>query len=185
MNDLRQLFGSYNICARFAPGFLFILAMYFLLGYDIKKLESNSIVFIMLIVILSIISGFTSASLIKFIEWLIWKKFNPTINYLKMHHKELYENLLLKYKDDKQIAVNILVATRDDNKLFWKNIAYGFFRNSILLSFVVLFFSKNTQYFYWNFLICLFIVFMTFVSTCYYTHQVIESYQEIQTNANE
>lgn len=179
MTDLKQLFGSYNLCARFAPGFLFILAVYFLLGYDIEKLESNSLIFITLIIILSIISGFASASLIKFIEWFVWKNFNPTIYYLKSHHKELYKNLLLKYKDDKQIIINILTTTREDSKLLWKNIAYGFFRNSILLSFICLFFSCQTQYLYWNLGICLFIVFMTFVSTCYYAHQAIESYKEI------
>lgn len=150
-----------------------------MLGYDIEKLESNSLIFITLIIILSIISGFASASLIKFIEWFVWKNFNPTIYYLKSHHKELYANLLLKYKDDKQIIINILTTTREDSKLLWKNIAYGFFRNSILLSFICLFFSCQTQYLYWNLGICLFIVFMTFVSTCYYAHQAIESYKEI------
>lgn len=91
MTDLKQLFGSYNLCARFTPGFLFILAVYFLLGYGIEKLETNSIIFITLIIILSIISGFTSASLIKFVERLIWKKCNPIIYYLKSHPKNYME----------------------------------------------------------------------------------------------
>lgn len=183
MTDLKQLFGSYNICARFAPGFLFIVALYFLLDDDIRRLESNGIIFIILIVILSAVSGFISASIIKLLERYFWRKFgNPTICYLKSQHKNLYEELLLKHKDDKQIMIYILVVTRGDSKLFWKNIAYGFFRNSILLSLICLFFSWNTQYFYWNLGICLGIVYMTFLTTYYYAHQAIQSYQEIIIN---
>lgn len=190
MNDLKQLLDSYNICARFAPGFLFIISICFLLGYDIKNFKSNSIFSIALLIILSGVCGFVSASIIKFAERFIWDKFNnPIIRYLKKKEKELYRKLLDKYKDTKEekeinnfIVAEILKCTREDNKTFWKNISYGFFRNSILLSFICLFFSyssKYYQYFYINIAICLFILLMTFISAGYYAHQIIESYKEI------
>lgn len=179
MYDLKQLFGAYKLCARFAPGFLFILAIYFLLGYDIEKLESNSVIYIVLAIILSGIFGFTSASLIKILEQLIWNKFaNPVICLLKCLELELYKELFKKHKSNKAIVTYILKLTREDSKLFWKNIAYGFFRNSILLSFIVLFVSWNTQYICWNVAICLFVILMTLVSTYYYALQAIESYKE-------
>ena len=151
MNDLKQLFGSYNICARFAPGFLFIISIYFLLGYDIDKLGQNSIIFMVLFIILSGVCGFISATLIKIIERILWKLIgNPTIIYLKIVEKFFYQELLEKYKNDEDIMIDILRTTRDDNKLFWKNIAYGFFRNSILLSLACFYFSYHTQYFATN-----------------------------------
>ena len=190
MNDLKQLLDSYNICARFAPGFLFIISICFLLGYDIKNFKSNSIFSIALLIILSGVCGFVSASIIKFAERFIWDKFNnPIIRYLKKKEKELYRKLLDKYKDTKEekeinnfIVAEILKCTREDNKTFWKNISYGFFRNSILLSFIRLLFSyssKYCQYFYINIAIFLFILLMTFISAGYYAHQIIESYKEI------
>lgn len=181
MTDIKQLFGSYNICARSAPGFLFVVALYFLLGYDIRYLESNSVVFIILIITLSNVAGFTSSTLIKVVEQqCIWRIFgNPTILYLKCCQEELYKELLEKYKDDNKIMTDIRKTTREDSKLFWKNVNYGFFRNSVLLSIACLFFSYQTQYFCWNLGICLFVVFMTCVSSYYYAHQAIESYKEI------
>lgn len=178
MTDLKQFFGSYNICARFAPGFLFVIALYFLLGYDITYLESNSVIFMTLVIILSTISGFASASIIKFFEQSLWKIRHPTILYLKYYQTEIYNELLEEYKDDNKIITNILKVTREDSKLLWKNIAYGFFRNSILLSIACLFFSYQTQYFCWNLGNCLFVVFMTCVNSYYYAHQAIESYKE-------
>lgn len=149
MNDLKQLLDSYNICARFAPGFLFIISICFLLGYDIKNFKSNSIFSIALLIILSGVCGFVSASIIESFQRFVWGKFNnPIIRYLKKKEKELYRKLLDKYKDTKEekeinnsIVTEILKCTRGDNKTFWKNISYGFFRNSILLSFICLFFS--------------------------------------------
>lgn len=183
MTDLKQLFGSYNICARFAPGFLFVLTLYFLLGYDIAYLESNSIIFIALIIILSAISGFISASISKIFEQSFWKLIgNPTILYLKRYQTEIYNELSEKYKDDNKIITNILKTTRGDSKLFWKNVVYGFFRNSILLSIACLFFSYQTQYFCWNLIVSLLVVFITCASTYYYAHQAIESYREVIAN---
>lgn len=84
MNDLKRLIDSYSICARFAPGFLFINSTYFLLDWDINNLKDNSILFIVLLIILSGVCGFISASMIKFIERFIWNKFNnPIIRYFK------------------------------------------------------------------------------------------------------
>lgn len=178
MNDLKQLFGSYNICARFAPGFLFIISIYFLLGYDIDKLGQNSIIFMVLFIILSGVCGFISATLIKIIERILWKLIgNPTIIYLKIVEKFFYQELLEKYKNDEDIMIDILRTTRDDNKLFWKNIAYGFFRNSILLSLTCFCFS-HTQYFIANLIVSVATIIMTFVSSIYYAHQAIKSYQE-------
>lgn len=183
MNDLKQLLDSYNICARFAPGFLFITSIYFLLGYDIKKLKDNSIFSIVLLIILSGVCGFVSASIAKLVERFIWYKLNnPIIRYLKKKEKGLYNELLSKRKEEKNIVINIKKYTRKDNKLFWKYIYYGFFRNSILLSFICLFFSyssKYCQYFYINIAIFLFILLMTFISAGYYAHQIVESYKEI------
>lgn len=184
MNDLKQLLDSYNICARFAPGFLFITSIYFLVDWDINNLKNNSILFIVLLIILSGVCGFVSASMIKFIERFIWNKFNnPIIRYLKNKEKELYNELLNECKkEEKNIITKIKKYTRKDSKTFWKNISYGFFRNSILLSFICLYFSyfyKSHKYFYINIAICLFILLMTFISARYYAHQIVESYKEI------
>lgn len=178
MNDLKQLLDSYNICARFAPGFLFVSTMYFLLGYDIKTLQNNRILFVILLFILSGVCGFSSASLIKIIEKLLWKIKNPTILYLSIFEKDIYRDLLKKHNNGNNIITYLLEITRDDNKLFWKNVAYGFFRNSILLSLVCLYFSHSTLYFNLNLWICISIVVMTFVCSVYYAEQVIKSYQE-------
>ena len=176
MTDLQRLFGSYAICIRIAQGFLFVLALYFLLRYDIAYLESNSVIFITL----STVVGFISSILIKIVGQCIWRIFgNPTILYLKCYQIEIYKKLLDEHKNDEDIRIHILATIRGDSKLFWKNIAYAFFRNSILLSIVCLFFSCQTKYFYWNLGICLFVVFMTCVSSYYYAHQAIESYKEI------
>ena len=108
MYDLKELFGSYNICARFAPGFLFITSIYFLVDWDINNLKDNSILFIVLLIILSGVCGFVSASMIKFIERFIWNKFNnPIIRYLKNKEKELYNELLNECKEEKNIITKI------------------------------------------------------------------------------
>lgn len=183
MNDLKQLFGSYNICARFAPGFLFVLAIYFLLGYDTENLQGNSIIFIVLLFIISGVCGFMSATLIKFIEQKLWKLYgNPTILYLRKNKNELYAKLFKKHKNDDSIMTYILKITRDDNKLFWKNISYGFFRNSIILSWACLYFSYSTEYCHYNIGVCVAILIMTFICSFYYAEQAIESYQEKMCN---
>lgn len=188
MTNLKQLLDSYNICARFAPGFLFIIAVYFLLGYDIETLQDNSIVFIVLLFILSGVCGFSSATLIKIIEKLLWKIKNPIILYLNLFEKDIYKDLLKKHSNDNNIITCLLENTRGDNKLFWKNISYGFFRNSILLSLVCLYFSHSTEYFYKNICVCVAIILMTFICSFYYAEQAIKSYQEKtykeKTNAN-
>lgn len=180
MNDLRQLFGPYNLCARFAPGFLFVLAIYFLLGYDIKNLESNSVILIVLLCIMSSICGFASAAIMKIIEQKLWNIYgNPIILYLKKKNKrDIYEDLLSKHNNDNNIITHILKVTRNDNRLFWKNVSYGFFRNSILLSLVCLFFSYSTKYCCYNMLICITILVMTFICVFYYAEQAIKSCQE-------
>lgn len=179
MNNLRQLFGSYNICARFAPGFLFVLAIYFLLGYNTENLQGNSIIFIVLLFIISGAFGFISAALAKLIEQKLWKLYgNPTILYLRKNKNKLYTKLLKKQKNDDSIMTYILKITRDDNNLLWKNISYGFFRNSILLSLVCLFFSCSTKYCCYNILICITILVMTFICVFYYAEQAIKSCQE-------
>lgn len=178
MNDLKQLFDPYNICARFAPGFLFIVSIYFLLGYDITNLKDNSIFFIALLVILSGVCGFVSAAFIKIAERKLWKLTgNPTIRHLKKKEKSLYQELLEKHKNNKDIMTDILQTTRDDNKLFWKNIAYGFFRNSILLSLACFSFS-HTKYFITNLIVSVAAIIMTFVCAKDYARQAIKSYQE-------
>ena len=182
MNDLKQLFGSYNISTRFAPGFLFITSIYFLVGWDIKNLKDNSILFIVLLIILSGVFGFVSARIIKFIERFIWDKFNnPIIRYLKKKEKELYNELINECEKEKNIITKIIKCTSGDSKTFWKNISYRFFRNSILLFFICLYFSyfyKYHQYFYINIAICLFILLMAFTSARYYAYQIVESYKE-------
>ncbi|RAX51355.1 hypothetical protein CCY99_09250 [Helicobacter sp. 16-1353] len=174
-----KLFGSYNICARFAPGFLFLLCAYLLKGCDIANLDTNSILYISIVVILSAVLGFISSSIIKILERCIWKCCgNPMISHLKKYNNELYENLLEEYKTDENIKIQILKNTRDDSKLFWKNVSYGFFRNSILLSVMCLYFSYFTNYFCHNLIVCLFVIFMTYISSDYYAEQAIESYRE-------
>lgn len=102
MNDLKQLFGSYNICTRFAPGFLFITSICLLLGYDIKNLQDNSIFAMVLLTILSGVCGFVSASIIESAQRFVWWQFNnPIIRYLKKKEKKLYIKLLNKYKEIK------------------------------------------------------------------------------------
>ncbi|ENQ6619288.1 hypothetical protein ACEQHX_000417 [Campylobacter lari] len=116
----------------------------------------------------------------KIIEQKIWKyRGNPTINYLKNNEKDLYEKMREKIKNDKDIMTCILKITRDDTKLFWKSVSYGFFRNSILLSLLLLYFSYKTDYFLWILAICVFIIFATFIMSRYYAQQAIESYKEI------
>ncbi|XAK36257.1 hypothetical protein AAH951_01115 [Campylobacter coli] len=180
MNDFKNFLGTYNICARFTPGFLCLLSIYILLGFDIEKLETNSIVYIGIFVILSSILGFLSSSIIKTIEQKIWKSCgNPTINYLKNNEEDLYKKMYDKLQSDKNIIICILKTTRNDTKLFWKNVSYGFFRNSILLSLFSLYFTYKTDYFLWNIVICAFIMYATFQMSNYYAHQAIESYKEI------
>ena len=178
MTDIKQLLDSYNLCARFAPGFLFITAVYFLLEYDVEILQSNSIVFIILLFILSGVCGFSSAAIIKIIEKLLWKIKNPTILYLSLFEKDIYKTLFKKHSNDNNIITYLLEITRGDNKLFWKNVSYGFFRNSILLSLVCLYFSHSTSYFNLNLCVCAAIVVMIFICSFYYTEQMIKSYQE-------
>lgn len=181
MNDLRQLFGSYNICARFAPGFLFVLAIYFLLGYDIKNLESNSVILIVLLCIMSSVCGFASAAIMKIIEQKLWNIYsNPIILYLKKKNKrDIYEDLLSRHNNDNNIIIHILKVTRNDNRLFWKNVSYGFFRNSILLSLVCLYFSYPTEYCYYNIGVCVATLIMTFICSFYYAREAVKGLREI------
>lgn len=179
MTDLK-LFGTYNLCARFAPGFLFIVSIYILKGYDLTKLETNSFVYIVAIVILSFACGSTSANIIKIAERLFWGEFgNPIIIYLKYRKKDLYDGLFKKFRNDDVVKTEILKATREDEKLLWKNILYGFFRNSILLSIVSMYFSYSVGYFCTNFIVFLLIIVMTSLSSFLYAQQAIESYIEI------
>lgn len=181
MTDLK-LFGTYNLCARFAPGFLFIVSIYILKGYDLTKLETNSFVYIVAIAILSFACGSTSASIIKIAERSFWGKFgNPIIIYLKCYKKDLYDSLFEKFKNDDVIKTEILKITRNDEKLLWKNISYGFFRNSILLSIIGFYFSYLTGYFCINLMVCFSIIVMTLLSTILYAQQAIESYIEISS----
>ncbi|MBF7044150.1 hypothetical protein [Campylobacter volucris] len=185
MNDFKNFLGVYNICARFTPGFLCLLSIYILLGFDIEKLETNSIFYIGIFVILSSLLGFLSSAIIKEAEQKIWRyRGNPTINYLKNNEKDLYKRMYEKIKNDKDIMTCILKSTRDDTKLFWKNVSYGFFRNSILLSLLPLYFSYKTDYFLWILAICILIVFVTFIMSRYYAQQAIESYKEIMMENN-
>lgn len=179
-----QIFGAYNICARFTPGFLFVLCIYFLCGFDIKSLESNSVIYIAIFVILSAVCGFISSILAKIIEQIIWGcSKNPLIYYLRIFENDLYEKLSTKHKkDDKAIVTDILHNTRKDNKLFWKNITYGFFRNSTLLSCVLIYFSYSTIYLCRNMAACIILIIMTLAATYYYDNQAVESYKEILIN---
>lgn len=178
MIDLKQLFDAYNLCARFAPGFLFVVALIFLNGEKTLLFQDNSPILITLIIILSGVSGFISASFIKFIEQSIWKHFgNPVICHLKRNDKKLYLHLR-KEHGEKEIVGYMKKITRGDDKLLWKNIAYGFFRNSIPLSLLCLLFSYASKYFYFNVCVVILVVTMTcFCSYCY-AHQIIESYKE-------
>ncbi len=99
MIELKQLFGAYNVCARFTPGFL----------------------------------------------------------------KKKPQNYMKKYEEhgEKEAISHIRAKTRDDTKLFWKNIAYGFFRNSILLSLATLSLSCSSEYFFMNISIILITIAMT------------------------
>jgi len=181
MTDLK-LFGTYNLCARFAPGFLFIVLVYTLKGYDLSRLETNSFVYIVTIVILSFICGSISAGIIKIAERLLWRKFgNPTIIYLKCYKKDLYNGLFRKFGNDDAIKTEILKITRNDEKLLWKNISYGFFRNSILLSIIGFYFSYLAGYFCINLIVYFSILVMTCLSTILYAQQAIESYIEISS----
>lgn len=84
MIELKQLFGAYNVCARFTPGFLFVCALFFLKGEQNTLFQQNSVFFTMLVVMLSSIFGFISASSSKMLERFIWSKCeNPTIKYFK------------------------------------------------------------------------------------------------------
>ena len=180
MTYLQQLFGPYNLCARFAPGFLFLIGVYLLEGYSLEKLQNNSIIYIVILVILSATFGFISSSIIKIIERRLWGYFgNPIILYLKRKEEILYKDLLNRYKEDNTVVACVLKKTREDSKLFWKNVSYGFFRNSILLSLCCLYFSYSTIYFCRNVVVCLFVIIMTCVCTFYYAQQAIESYREI------
>ncbi|MBO6091485.1 MAG: hypothetical protein J6P00_04635 [Acetobacter sp.] len=180
MTYLQQLFGPYNLCARIAPGFLFLISVYLLKGYSLAKLQNNSIIYIAILIILSATFGFISSSIIKIVERCLWGYFgNPIILYLKRKEKTLYKELLNVCKEDNIVVACILKKTREDSKLFWKNVSYGFFRNSILLSFCCLYFSWSTSYRRENVTIFLFVIGMTFVSSFYYAQQAIESYREI------
>lgn len=178
MTDLKQLFGAYSLCARFAPGLLFVVALIFLHGDEALLFQDNNVIFVALIVILSGALGFISALLIKPIEQLVWSYFgNPIILHLKSKHKELYLDLSQK-RTEGEIIVCIKKITRGDDKLFWKNIAYGFCRNSILLSLFSLLFSYSSKYFIINLWVVVLFIAITIFSAYYYAHQAIESYKE-------
>lgn len=185
MSDLK-IFGIYNLFAKLAPGFLFLISIYFLLEYDMSKLQTNSVVYIVLLIILSFVCSSISASLIKFVETFLWSRIqNPTIRYLKVNSNELYQNLLKQSKNDDDILNHILKATRKDEKLLWKNITYGFFRNSFLLSLICLIFSYKKEYFCINITVCFCVLIMTFISSYLYAKQAILSYKESTKTKNE
>lgn len=178
MIDLKHLFDAYNVCARFTPGFLFVFALFFLEGKQNIFFQQNSVFFIMLIIMLSSIFGFLSASLIKMLEQFIWNNCeNPTIKYFKKEAPELYEQIYHEYGDKKAIS-HIKATIRGDTKLLWKNIAYGFFRNSILLALAILPFSYTGKYFYINIQIVFVVIIMTVICSRYYAQQALESYKE-------
>ncbi len=116
MIEMKQLFGAYNVCARFTPGFL----------------------------------------------------------------KKKPQNYMKKYEEhgEKEAISHIRAKTRDDTKLFWKNIAYGFFRNSILLSLATLSLSCSSEYFFMNISIILITIAMTKICSENYAQQTLESYKE-------
>ncbi|KHL80864.1 hypothetical protein [Helicobacter pylori] len=178
MIELKQLFGAYNVCARFTPGFLFVCALFFLKGEQNTLFQQNSVFFTMLVVMLSSIFGFISASSSKMLERFIWSKCeNPTIKYFKKEAPKLYEKICQEHGEKEAIS-HIRAKTRDDAKLFWKNIAYGFFRNSILLSLATLSLSCSSEYFYLNISIILITIAMTKIYSENYTQQALESYKE-------
>ncbi|BEG58044.1 hypothetical protein NHP21005_17320 [Helicobacter sp. NHP21005] len=89
----------------------------------------------------------------------------------------MYARLCEEYTE-KDIVVHIKGVTRGDERLLWKNIAYGFFRNSILLSLVSLWFSWASGYFYINLIVVVVLMGVTYSCFHYYAQQAIESYKE-------
>ncbi len=115
-------------------------------------------------------------------KWLlmlfIWSKCeNPTIKYFKEEAPKLYEKICQEHGEKEAIS-HIRAKTRDDTKLFWKNIAYGFFRNSILLSLATLSLSCSSEYFFMNISIILITIAMTKICSENYAQQTLESYKE-------
>lgn len=182
MSSIQKLLGPYNICARFAPGYLFLLSIGWICGeVDFIDFESNSILYAGTIIMLSGIVGFMSSSVIKIIESILWRVFgNPTIIYLRFSNNELYKNMVDKYKNDKKILIEILKETRGDDRLFWKNISYGFFRNSIVLVLVLSYLLCQKGFIFYSVAASLFIIFMAFISSIYYAKQAIDSYIELR-----
>ncbi|MBM0604168.1 hypothetical protein [Helicobacter pylori] len=98
-------------------------------------------------------------------------------NTLKKEAPKLYEKICQEHGEKEAIS-HIRAKTRDDAKLFWKNIAYGFFRNSILLSLATLSLSCSSEYFYLNISIILITIAMTKIYSENYAQQALESYKE-------
>lgn len=182
MIDLKHLFDAYNICARFTPGFLFVFTLFLFEGKQNTFFQQDSVFFVVLIIMLSSISGFLSASLIKILEQFIWNNCgNPTIRYFKKKAPEVYEQIYQEY-GEAGVIPHIKSKTRGDVKLLWKNISYGFFRNSILLALIALPFSHTSKYFCINIQVAVVVIVMTAICSRYYAQQALESYREKNIN---
>lgn len=179
--DLIKLLDRYNIFARIAPAFLFGYCTYLVFGINLVFLNNaNSFILVPLAVFvlypISMFSTFTS----KKIEDFFWKKYgNPLVRHLKKSNPTLYQELSLEKNDD-EIVKLLLKTTRPDEKVFWKNVSYGFFRNALPLSFVFAIISFFTPYFYYACIWLAINFFSILLATSYFANQVIDSYLEIQ-----
>lgn len=100
---------------------------------------------------------------------------------------QVLDHLIGEIETNKEKSISAFVSAgkndsshprQDDAKLFWKNIAYGFFRNSILLSLATLSLSCSSEYFYLNISIILITIAMTKICSENYAQQALESYKE-------
>lgn len=180
-----KLFDRYNIFARIAPAFLFGYCTYLVFGINLVFLNNaNSFILVPLVVFvlypISMFSTFTS----KKIEDFFWKKYgNPIIVRLKKRDSQLYNNLLSEHNNNDGIVKFLLGTTRPDEKVFWKNVTYGFFRNALPLSIVFTVISFFTPYFHYACIWLVVNVLAIIGSTQYFVNQVIDSYLEIQATS--
>lgn len=183
--DLMKLFDRYNIFARIAPAFLFSYFTLLIFGVNLLFLSNvNSFIFVSLVLFaLYPLSMFASIASKK-VETFVWNKYgNPIIVCLKKRDLQLYNNLLSEHNNNDGIVKFLLGTTRPDEKVFWKNVTYGFFRNALPLSIVFTVISFFTPYFYYACIWLVANVLAIIGSTRYFANQVIDSYLEIQATS--
>lgn len=179
---------EYELKARYIPALIFMIVLEFaIINKYFYELDLGwlSMLKIPLLIIsslfLALLPKFCSVIISGYLQTLFWDKYgNTTILYIKKSKKPSFQKLLKLYDNSDSLLNNMLKATRDDRKLFSKNIFYGFMRNFsfLILCFLLINIIYFNYFIFTNIIILVVTLFCLYIASQRYAEQIIMSYIE-------